>query len=88
MCPDSHGGFALFITADTVEAVSTGTWIGERIRDFKFPYTKKCWRRSKRAKSGGVVPLVFGKWIHVSMAAIYFKEQSFPVLLEQAIFSV
>jgi ABC-type branched-subunit amino acid transport system substrate-binding protein len=40
----------------------------------------KCWWRLKGAKSGGAVPLFFGDWIKVSLAADYSKS-GFPMFL-------
>jgi hypothetical protein len=39
-----------------------------------------CWWRLKGAKSGGAVPLFFGDWIKVSLAADYSKS-GFPMFL-------
>jgi hypothetical protein len=46
-----------------------------------------CWRRRGRAKSGGVVPLMFVISAQVSLAAVHFKEQSRSLLPEQAVIS-
>jgi hypothetical protein len=38
-----------------------------------------CWRRLRRAKSGGGVPLYFGDWIKISLAADFSKSGESPV---------
>jgi H+/Cl- antiporter ClcA len=32
-----------------------------------------CWRRLRRAKSGGAVPSIIGDWINISLSADYSK---------------
>lgn len=39
----------------------------------------ECWRRHRRAKSGGGVPLYFGDWIKISLAADFSKSGESPV---------
>jgi hypothetical protein len=46
----------------------------------KYPYfVAFCWRRLRRAKSGGGVPLYFGDWIKISLAADFSKSGESPV---------
>jgi SRSO17 transposase len=36
-------------------------------------FKTKCWRRLRRAKSGGAVPSIIGDWINISLSADYSK---------------
>lgn len=46
--------------------------------DILEPAGKDCWRRLRRAKSGGAVPLHFGDWIKDTLAAVFSKSGDSP----------